>query len=334
MTRPLLEVDALQVRFMTELGPAHAVDGVSFQLDAGEILGLVGESGCGKSVTARAILRLVEPAGAIVGGDVRFEGRSLLGLTPAELRAVRGKQIGMVFQDPVASLNPVLTCGDQLREVLKAHHTCTAAEAQERAIQLLRRVRLPDPERQAGSYPHQLSGGMCQRVALALALAGEPRLLIADEPTTALDVTVQAQLCELLLELQAETGLAILLISHDLGLVAGLAHRVAILYAGRIVEYAPTARIFSAPQHPYTRGLLRALPAIDAEPGVFAAIPGTVPHPAALPAYCRFHARCAERIARCEHEDPVRRAIGPEHDVACHVDLDPAPVAGRPGGGP
>lgn len=327
MTAPLLVVEDLRVRYNTELGPADVVDGVSFTLAAGETLGLVGESGCGKSVTARAILRLVEPAGAIVGGDIRLNGTSLLGLDRAGLRAVRGKQIGMVFQDPVASLNPVLTCGDQLREVVRAHHACRAGEARARALELLRRVRLPDPERQARAYPHELSGGMCQRVALALALAGEPRLLIADEPTTALDVTVQAQLCELLLELQAETGLAILLISHDLGLVAGLAHRVAILYAGRIVEYAPAGRIFGAPRHPYTHGLLRALPALDSPPGVFAAIPGTVPHPAAVPPYCRFHARCPDRIERCGHDDPVRRQVAPGHEVACHVDLVAAPGA-------
>jgi oligopeptide/dipeptide ABC transporter ATP-binding protein len=326
MNRPLLEVQDLRVRFETELGPANAVDGVSFTIAPGETLALAGESGCGKSVTARAILRLVEPAGRITGGDVRFDGRSVLELDAAALRALRGRAIGMVFQDPVASLNPVLTCGDQIEEVLRVHAVCSRSEARGRAIELLRRVRLPDPERHARAYPHQLSGGMCQRVALALAIACSPRLLIADEPTTALDVTVQAQLVELLMSLQAETGMAILLISHDLGLVAGVADRVAIVYAGRIVESAPVERLFASPRHPCTRGLLRALPALDGTVRVFAPVPGIVPHPAQVPAWCRFHPRCGDRVARCEQEDPLSRAVGPGHEVACFV--DPPPKAG------
>ncbi len=332
MKPPLLEVRDLRVRFETERGPADVVNGMSFTIAAGETLALVGESGCGKTVTALAILRLLGAAGRIVGGEVRFDGRNVLDLAPRELRALRGRAIGMVFQDPVASLNPVLSCGDQIAEVVRAHAACSRLEARARALELLRRVRLPDPERQARAYPHQMSGGMCQRVGIALALAGAPRLLIADEPTTALDVTVQAQLCDLLRELQAETGMALLLVSHDLGLVAGLADRVAIAYAGHVVESAPVERLFAAPQHPYTRGLLRALPDIEAGARPFTAIPGSVPHPAEVPPYCRFQPRCTHRIAVCGREDPAPRAVQPEHWVACWVDVGATEPWTPPGG--
>jgi oligopeptide/dipeptide ABC transporter ATP-binding protein len=318
----LLEVRDLRTCVDTELGPAHVVDGVSFDIAAGETLGLVGESGCGKSMTALSILRLVAPAGRITGGSVRFAGRDLVPLPERELRAVRGRDIGLVFQDPVAALNPVLTCGDQLTEVIRAHSDASRGAARARAIDLLRRVQLPDPERQARAYPHELSGGMCQRVVLAIALACGPRLLVADEPTTALDVTVQAQICELLRALQAESGMGLLLISHDLGLVAGMADRIAIMYAGRIVETAPVARLFASPRHPYTRALLRAMPDLDAKHDRLSTLPGTLPHPARVPPHCRFHDRCAHRIERCRHDDPALRDVEPGHAVACHVEIE------------
>jgi oligopeptide/dipeptide ABC transporter ATP-binding protein len=313
----LLEVRDLRTRVDTEYGPADVVDGVSFDLAAGETLALVGESGSGKTQTALSLIGLVAPQGRIAGGSVRFAGRDLVGLGERELRAIRGRDIGFVFQDPVAALNPVLRLGDQIVEVIRAHERCSRAAARARAVEMLRRVRLPDPERQARAYAHELSGGMCQRVVLALALACAPRLLIADEPTTALDVTVQAQICELLLELKAESGMALLLISHDLGVVAGMADRVAIMYAGRIVEEAPVQSLYTSPRHPYTRALLRAVPEIEGERNDFAPLGGAPPHPARMPGYCRFHARCAERQARCEHVDPRLGAVAPGHRVAC-----------------
>jgi oligopeptide/dipeptide ABC transporter ATP-binding protein len=323
---PLLELRDLRVVFATEAGPARAVDGVSFAIAPGETLGLVGESGCGKTVTALSILRLVGDAGGrIAGGEVRFRGRSLLGLAEPELRAVRGREIGIVFQDPTAALNPVFTCGDQVAEMFRVHLRCGRREARDRGLEMLRRVHLPDPERVARAYPHELSGGMCQRVMIAIALACGPSLLVADEPTTALDVTIQAQICELLLEMQAETGMALLLITHDLGLVAGLADRIALMYAGRIVEQGPVAQVLASPRHPYTLGLLRSLPSLEDPPGRLQAIPGTVPHPARLPSYCRFHDRCDFRVERCHLDDPALREVGAGHSIACFVDVGEAP---------
>jgi oligopeptide/dipeptide ABC transporter ATP-binding protein len=323
---PLLEVRDLRVVFASEAGPARAVDGVSLVIAPGETLGLVGESGCGKSVTALAILRLVDGAGGRVsGGDVLYRGRSLLGLSGSELRRVRGREIGIVFQDPTAALNPVFTCGDQVAEMFRVHLECSRSEARARALDMLRRVHLPDPERVARSYPHELSGGMNQRVMIAVALACGPSLLLADEPTTALDVTIQAQICELLLEIQAETGMALLLISHDLGLVAGLADRVALMYAGRIVEQGPLDRVLESPRHPYTLGLLRSIPSLEPRAGRLTAIPGSVPHPARLPDHCRFHDRCAFRIERCRLEDPAPRRVAEGHEAACFVDVEEVP---------
>jgi oligopeptide/dipeptide ABC transporter ATP-binding protein len=319
---PLLEVRDLHVEFRTELGAGRAVDGVSFVIGAGETLALVGESGCGKSVTALALLRLVpEPAGRITAGEIRLRGRSLLPLPEPEMRRVRGREIGIVFQDPVAALNPVFTCGDQVAEMFRVHLGCSAREARDRGLEMLRRVHLGDPERVQKSYPHEISGGMAQRVMLAIALACGPSLLVADEPTTALDVTVQAQIRDLLLELRDATGMALLLISHDLGLVAGMAHRVAIMYAGRIVEAAPVERLLTAPRHPYTAALLASLPTLRHHTARLPAIPGTIPHPARIPPYCRFHARCTHRIERCERDDPALQSVAADHEVACWVDL-------------
>jgi oligopeptide/dipeptide ABC transporter ATP-binding protein len=324
---PLLEVRDLCTVFDTPEGLARAVDGASFALGAGETLGLVGESGCGKSVTALSILRLVpEPAGRIVSGDVLLRGMSLRGLRESEMRRLRGREISMVFQEPASSLNPVFPCGDQVSEAYRAHNTCSRREGRERALEMLRRVHLPDPERLARKYPHQLSGGMCQRVMLAMALACHPSLLIADEPTTALDVTIQAQILELLQELQADLGMAILLITHDLGVVATLARRVAVMYAGRIVESGTTEQIFRSPRHPYTQGLLASLPGRGGPPGRLAAIPGGVPDPAHFPVGCRFRERCRHRIDRCALEDPPEEILEPGHQVRCFV----APEPGRP----
>jgi oligopeptide/dipeptide ABC transporter ATP-binding protein len=332
VTAPLLAVRDLRTRVVTELGPADVVDGISFDIAAGETLALVGESGCGKSMTALSLLDLAAPAGRVVGGSIRLEGRELRGLLERELRSVRGRDVGFVFQDPVAALNPVLTCGDQIAEVIRAHSDCSRAEARTRAVALLRRVHLSDPERQARAYPHELSGGMCQRVVLAIALACAPRLLIADEPTTALDVTIQAQICELLRELRTQSRMGMLLISHDLGLVAGMADRVAIMYAGRIVETAPVARLFDSPRHPYTRALLRAVPDLDRRSARFTPLSGALPHPARVPSYCRFHDRCTYRIERCGRDDPALAAVETAHAVACHVEverLDPWRGGGR-----
>jgi peptide/nickel transport system ATP-binding protein len=335
---PLLEVKDLQVVFDTEAGPARAVDGISFTLEPGETLGLVGESGCGKTVTALAMLRLVPSPGRIAGGSIRYRGRNLLELDTAALRRVRGREIAMVFQDPVSALNPVLSCGSQLEEVVRVHQGCSRHAARERAFELLDRVHLADARRVARAYPHELSGGMCQRVMLAMALAGEPSVLVADEPTTALDVTIQAQICELLQELQAASGMALLLITHDLGLVAGMAARVAIMYAGRIVEQAPAPALFAAPRHPYTLGLLHSLLGRASATGRLPGIPGVVPDPARLPTHCRFQPRCPVRVDRCAREDPPERLVGPAHSTCCFVDIDPAgpPAAARstaPGAG-
>ncbi len=303
---PLLDVDDLSTHFFTRQGRLPAVDRVSFHIDSKETLALVGESGCGKSVTAASILRLVpDPPGRIVGGKIVFEGRDLLTLSAQEMRALRGNRIGMIFQDPMTSLNPVLTIGDQITEAIRAHQAMSRAGAERRALDLLELVRIPDPHRQIHQYPHRLSGGMRQRVVMAMALACDPVLLIADEPTTALDVTTQAQILELLEELKQRLGMAILLITHDLGIVAQSAQRVIVMYAGRVVEEASVEQLFTNALHPYTRGLLSSLPhpelAVD-EPGgppPLKEIAGIVPSLAALPAGCHFAPRCAYAETAC-----------------------------------
>jgi peptide/nickel transport system ATP-binding protein len=299
-TEPLLEVRDLRTYFFTDRGTAQAVDGVSFSIPAGSTLGLVGESGCGKSVTALSILRLIQsPPGKIVGGSILFEGRDLLGLTEDEIRQVRGNQISMIFQEPMTSLNPVFTLGDQVMEALLVHENVTKAEARERALAMLRRVKIPYAETILEQYPHQISGGMRQRVMIAMMLVCRPKLVIADEPTTALDVTIQAQILELLRELQAEFGMSILIITHDLGIVSDLADAVAVMYAGQIVEYASTRDLFGSPRHPYTLGLFHSRPQLGKKKARLEVIPGHVPSPLSFPPGCRFHPRCSYVTEEC-----------------------------------
>jgi peptide/nickel transport system ATP-binding protein/oligopeptide transport system ATP-binding protein len=294
------------------------VDGVDVSVARGRTLGIVGESGCGKSVLSLSVMRLVPSPGRIAGGTILFDGRDLLGLPPAEMRAIRGNRIAMIFQEPMTSLNPVFTAGDQIMEAMRAHdHSASAAALRSRAIEALARVRIPAPERRFDEYPHQMSGGMRQRVMIAMALACAPDLLIADEPTTALDVTVQAQILDLLRELQQQTGMAIILITHDLGIVAEMADEVAVMYAGRVVERAPGAAVFDDPQHPYTLGLLGSIPKIEEQHDRLLAIEGTVPPPFDLPQGCRFHPRCVFAAPACAEADPPLRELGPGHRVAC-----------------
>jgi oligopeptide/dipeptide ABC transporter ATP-binding protein len=304
----LLEVKNLQTHFATRAGVVRAVDGVSFHLERGELLGLVGESGCGKSVTALSIMRLVAPPGRVVGGEVLFDGEDLLKLPESKMRAIRGDDVAMIFQDPMTSLNPVFKVGEQIAEALRLHRGMNRAQARRAAVAAMREVSIPDPERRADDYPHQLSGGMRQRVMIAMALACDPKLLIADEPTTALDVTIQAQILELLNELRRTRELAVLLITHDLGVVAEVADRVAVMYTGRIVEQSPVQELFARPKHPYTEGLLRSVPkltAAEAEKAVrLQSIEGVVPKLTQLPTGCHFAPRCPHRMPRCT-EDPL-----------------------------
>ena len=306
MTEPLLTIKDLRTYFVTTEGSARAVDGVSFDLLPGETLGIVGESGSGKTVTSLSVLRLIpEPPGHVMPGSlIEFEGRNLLTLSPAELRAVRGNQIAMVFQEPMNSLNPVFTIGDQIAEVARVHLGLSRADAWIRAVDMLNQVGVPDADLRASQYPHQLSGGTCQRVMIAMALMCHPRILIADEPTTALDVTVQAQILELLERKQAEMGMAVMLITHDLGIVAGAADRVVVMYAGQVVETAATRDLFAYPLHPYTAGLLASVPRLDGARGRLTAIPGAVPPATLWPGGCRFHPRCPYAWDRCRTEEP------------------------------
>jgi oligopeptide/dipeptide ABC transporter ATP-binding protein len=300
----LLEVKDLRTSFHTAEGVARAVDGVSLGVDRGEILGVVGESGSGKSVTALSIMRLVQEPGRIADGSrILFNGRDLLGLSEKEMRGVRGNDIAMIFQEPMTSLNPVFPIGDQISESIRLHRGLSRKEARARAVELLHQVGIPVPDRRVDEYPHQLSGGMRQRVMIAMALANEPDLLIADEPTTALDVTIQAQILELLLELREQTGTGVLLITHDLGVVAEVCDRVVVMYAGQVVETGPVREIFARPQHPYTQGLLAAVPRPDQRGGRLAVIPGVVPPPTSWPHGCRFRPRCPYAWDLC-HEQP------------------------------
>ena len=307
MTTALLEVTNLRTEFRTERGSAHAVRGVSFSLRPGETLGLVGESGCGKSVTALSIMGLLpgRRTRTLEGSSVRFRGEELLGASPARLREVRGNGIGMVFQEPMTSLNPVLKVGEQVAETIREHEGDSSETVRGRVVELLDRVGIPEPDVRYNAYPHQLSGGMRQRVLLAIAIACGPDVLIADEPTTALDVTIQAQILNLLDDLRREMGMALLLISHDLGVVAQVSDRVAVMYAGRIVERGRIPEVFANPSHPYTKGLLRALPRLDATPGPLAAIPGQVPDPHNEESGCSFAPRCSEAMPRCRTDLPA-----------------------------
>ncbi len=313
----LLSIDELVVKFRTRDGTVHAVNGVSFDLDEGETVGLVGESGCGKSVTNLAVMRLLpRPAGRIEGGKVVFEGEDLLALEESEMRDLRGKEIAMIFQDPMTSLNPVLTIEEQMVETIKAHQKVTNREARARAIELLAMVGIPQPEGRLRDYPHQFSGGMRQRVMIAIALALEPKLLIADEPTTALDVTIQAQVLELLSRLAADRGTAVILITHDLGVVAGMTRRINVMYAGFVVESATTPELFARPSHPYTVGLLHSMPRLDAQPGEpLIPIEGTPPDLRFAPTGCPFAPRCAWRLDRCWTEMPALDPILPTAEV-------------------
>ena len=318
MSTPLLEVRDLQTHFFTRSGLAKAVDGVSFDIAAGETLALVGESGCGKSVTAFSILRLIaDPPGRIVGGSIRFEGRDLLALSGAQMRAVRGNRIAMIFQEPMTALNPVFTIGDQIAEAVLQHRAMDRKAAWRRTVELLERVRIPDASRRANEYPHRLSGGLRQRAMIAMALACEPKLLIADEPTTALDVTIQAQILDLIGELKRETGMGVLLITHDLGVVAQHAQRVAVMYAGRIVEQAPIVELFENPRHPYARGLLASIPKGGAASDRLTEIPGMVPALNAMPRGCAFQPRCPLAFERCDRERPELSPVLEHRRVAC-----------------
>jgi oligopeptide/dipeptide ABC transporter ATP-binding protein len=314
---PLLRIVDLQTHFRTDDALVRAVDGVSYDVHAGETLAVVGESGSGKSVTALSVLRLIaEPPGRIAGGRIEFRGRDLLKLDDAAMRQIRGKEISMIFQEPMTSLNPVYTCGEQIIETLMLHERLDRRSARARTIEMLQLVGIPAAEQRVDEYPHQMSGGMRQRVMIAMALACRPAILIADEPTTALDVTIQAQILELLERLQQELGMAVILITHDLGVVAETADRVAVMYAGQVVEYADVRSMFRRPLHPYTAGLQASLPKLGVTRDRLRVIPGNVPNPARFPRGCRFHPRCPVAIPKCL-EDPVLRELERGHFSRC-----------------
>jgi peptide/nickel transport system ATP-binding protein len=316
----LLEIRGLKTHFATDEGMVHAVDGVDLALDRGETFGIVGESGCGKTVTALSVLKLVPmPPARIVAGQILWQGRDLVPLPPADMQDIRAREIGIVFQEPMTSLNPVYTVGEQIAEVVRRHNSLSRTEALDRAIEMLRIVHIPNPERRVCDYPHQFSGGMRQRVMIAMALSCNPKLLIADEPTTALDVTIQAQILELLAEMQSRFDMAVMLITHAMGVVAETAQRVAVMYAGRVVEEATVERLFAAPRHPYTQGLIRSIPRIDAagRRARLESIPGVVPSLVDPPPGCRFAPRCRFAEARCMEAMPELREVAPGHKLAC-----------------
>jgi len=319
----LLQVRDLKTYFYTDAGVVRAVDGVSYDLKEGETLGLVGESGCGKSVSALSILRLIaNPPGKIVGGEIFFEGKDLLKISEKEIRNIRGNHIAMIFQEPMTSLNPVLTIGLQIGEALELHRNMNKKEAREEILRLLRMVGIPDPERRIGDYPHQFSGGMRQRVMIAMALSCNPKLLIADEPTTAVDVTIQAQLLEVVKELTSRLGTAVMLITHNLGVVARYVNRMAVMYAGRIVEQGPAAEVYAHPRHPYTIGLLASVPRLD-KPRKERLVPidGQPPNLILLPPGCSFMPRCSYRMEICSKERPELRPVGDGHFTACWANI-------------
>jgi len=318
MKSPLLEIRDLSVHFFTEEGVVRAVESVGFEIHPEEILSLVGESGCGKSVTGLSILRLIpSPPGRVVSGEILFDGLRLLELEEKEMEKVRGNEIAMIFQEPMTSLNPVFTIGDQIMEAILYHQRLDRTEARRKAIEMLDRVKIPSPETRIDAYPHQLSGGMRQRAMIAMALSCQPKLLIADEPTTALDVTIQAQILQLLKEIQREMGMAVMLITHDLGVVSEIADRVAVMYAGRIVEVAPIEAIFRQMRHPYTRGLLDSIPRLEERRERLNAIPGQVPNPMDLPVGCKFHPRCSLIIEECKKEEPPLFQVDGDHFSRC-----------------
>ncbi len=312
----LLTVDGLRTVFPGQRAPFAAVDGVDLAVDRGRTLGVVGESGCGKSMLSLSVMRLVPPPGRVASGRIVFDGHDLLGLPAPAMRGLRGRRIAMIFQEPMTSLNPAYTVGDQIEEAMRAHER-SPRNLRARAAAALERVRIPAPDRRLDEYPHQMSGGMRQRVMIAMALSCAPDLLIADEPTTALDVTVQAQILDLLRDLQAQTGMAIVLITHDLGVVAEMADEVAVMYAGRVVEHAPAAALFDDPQHPYTLGLLGSVPRLEQPRGRLLAIEGAVPAAGSLPPGCRFHPRCVFGAPACTEAQPPLRVLGAAHEAAC-----------------
>ena len=320
---PLLEVKDLQTIFSTSDGVVNAVNGISYSLKSGEALGIVGESGCGKSVGALSIMGLIpNPPGQVVDGEILFDGTDLLSLSAEKMRQVRGQQISMIFQDPMTSLNPVLTIGQQIGDALRLHKGLDKKGARQQTVHLLETVGIPDAEQRLNSYPHQFSGGMRQRVMIAMALSSEPKLLIADEPTTALDVTIQAQIVDLIKRLRDELDMAIIWITHDLGVVAGFVDKVVVMYAGHIVEMAPLKEFYANPLHPYTIGLLGSLPRLDAKSDQkLVSIDGLPPDLIDMPSCCPFIDRCSYAIERCGEENPSHRQVGPEHYIACWVDV-------------
>jgi peptide/nickel transport system ATP-binding protein len=324
MAQPLLQIRGLKTHFFTDEGVIRAVDGVDLHIDPGETLGVVGESGCGKSVTALSVMRLIpQPPGRIVSGEIRYAGRNLLNLSAAEMRKIRGKEISMIFQEPMTSLNPVFTCGEQIAEAIRLHEGLSRRDAMDKTVEMLRLVHIPNAERRVKEYPHQLSGGMRQRIMIAMALSCNPKLLIADEPTTALDVTIQAQILELLNELKSKLNMAIMLITHDMGVIDETAQRVVVMYAAQVVEEAPVKELFKEPLHPYTQGLLRSIPRIDlaaTQKSKLEQIPGTVPTLRGEPRPgCRFAPRCA--LAKPMHfeQTPPLKEVRPGHKVACFL---------------
>ena len=319
MAEPVLSVRDLKVEFVTRRGTLRALDGVSFDIAKGEVLGVVGESGAGKSITGSALIGLIDPPGRIAGGEVRLHGQRIDNLPPEGLRRIRGKKIGMIFQDPLTSLNPLYRVSEQLIQTIRTHTDLSERAARSRAVDLLNEVGIPAAERRIDSYPHEFSGGMRQRVVIALALCAEPDFVIADEPTTALDVSVQAQIIALLRRLCAERGMAAMLVTHDMGVIAETADRVAVMYAGRIVEIGPVREVIKAPQHPYARGLMGAIPSLDAEIDRLTQIPGSMPRLSAIPEGCAFNPRCTEVFERCRHQRPTLNTVAPGHQAACHL---------------
>jgi oligopeptide/dipeptide ABC transporter ATP-binding protein len=320
MAEPLLAVRDLSIQFFTYQGVVRALENVNLTIQPGEIMGLVGETGCGKSVMARSVLRLIpDPPGKITGGEILFKGENILKAHRRRLREIRGNRISMIFQEPMSSLNPVYTVGNQMEEVVILHQKVNRSRAQEICIQMLQQVKMPDPERVLGKYPHELSGGMRQRVMIAMELSCRPDLLIADEPTTALDVTVQGQVLTILDDLVRRIGVSVLFISHDLGVIAQLCGRVSVMYAGKIVETASVRDLFAAPRHPYTEGLLQAIPSVDKDRDTLMVIPGIVPRLINPPGGCRFHPRCTKRFDPCDNIVPKLFEVTLGHEVACHL---------------
>ena len=322
MQELLLDIRGLRTQFFTDDGLARAVDGVSYSLEKGETVGVVGESGCGKSVTALSVLRLIpDPPGKIVEGEILFEGTDLLQLSAADMRRIRGNDISMIFQEPMTSLNPVFTIGNQITEAVRLHQGLNKKDALAKAVEALKLVGIPVPERRVHEYPHQLSGGMRQRAMIAMALSCNPKVLIADEPTTALDVTIEAQILDLMRTLQEELGTAIIMITHDLGVIADIARKVVVMYAGKIVEQAPVERIFASPNHPYTQGLLQSLPRVDKDASGakqrLQEIPGIVPSLLNLPTGCKFASRCPSVMPQCKEQEPPLEPVATDHYSAC-----------------